>query len=104
MQSTIYLVGPILMFLIVYLSMFNNILNTLASLHTKLNAYSICSEKMMDSAFIGKVIDFKSCYIHELENISPISCKLANNKIFCKYNNTIIEYNLPNIRVKEKAK
>ena len=101
MQSTTYLAGPILAFLIVYLSMFANLLNTVNNLSVKLNAYTVCSEKMMDSAFLGKVLDFKSCYLKELQNSTPNKCYISENKIVCERGSVIISYTLSKELVRE---
>jgi len=85
MQDTIYMLGPFLSFLLVLFTIMTPILYNIEKIQNSLIAYSECSSKMIDYAFLGQVFNFTECYLNELNNKENVTCEIDNDKMICFY-------------------
>ena len=94
MQDTIYMLVPFLSFLIVLSATMTPILYNIEKIQNSLIAYSECSSKMIDYAFLGQMFNFSDCYINEIQKNNSASCYVYGDRLVCAYKDKIYEYPL----------
>ena len=85
--DTIYLLGPILSFLVLMYSIMVPLIDNISDMNNKLVAFSECSGKTMDFAFLGKTFNFSKCYLETISKNLSASCYIEKDTIICYYKN-----------------
>lgn len=92
---TTYMIIPALIFIGVYLTVFNKVLDSYINVSKGILAYADCANEMMNYAFTNPTqnFNFTECYNNKLKNIT-LYCNYTNFTVECNYNGEKYFYRL----------